>query len=141
MGFSIGSMLKNPLVGTGVQGLFSLFGQKAQNKANQYSVDAQTAAAAKTMQLELATQAEQKRQFNAQQAALAAQQTATNSYNAQLLAAQNEQNAYNRSQGDYARSQSDYTRSLEEKRQAYLAPYRAQSAQARYSLMKMLGLG
>lgn len=132
--FSLGSLMKNPLTGLGVQGLFSLLGQRSQNKAMDKQLASQNASLAKQMELEIADRAEQKRQFDIQQAAAKAALDAQNTMSARQLSADEADRAY-------ARQQSEYQRQLMEKREAYLDPYRQQSQAARYSLMRMLGIG
>ncbi|MEY4387879.1 MAG: hypothetical protein RLY20_3162 [Verrucomicrobiota bacterium] len=125
--FSLGGLMKNPLTGMGIQGMFSLLGQRSQNKAMDKQLASQNASLAKQMELEIADRAEQKRQFDIQQQAAKAALDAQNTMAARQLAAEEADRAY--------------TRSLSEKREAYLDPYRQQSQAARYSLMRMLGIG
>ncbi len=130
--FSLGNILKAPLTGLGVQGFLSWLGNRSQNKAAKYATDAQAQGLEKQLALEAANQAEQKRQFDAQQLALKTQQDAVNKMDAQKLAAENEDRAY-------TRQQADYTMGLSKAREAYLEPFRQQALQNRYALMNMLG--
>lgn len=122
--WSLGSMLKSPAFGLGVNAFTSLMGNRAASQQQQRALDAQMRANAEATQLARDQMAEQQRQWNLSQADSRAALEAQNELKRRELAATEEERAFNRK--------------LIEDREARLAPYRANAQRWAMTLAQML---
>lgn len=114
-GMSLGKFLNSDLLGLGVNSVMSILGNRANSRAQQEALAAQTAANNQAHALQLQSLADARAANDAQ-----------NEMRRRELAASEEDRAFNRR--------------LIEEREARLAPYRAMSERARMSLASFLGL-
>lgn len=124
-GLSLSSFLNAPATGLGVQGLFSILGNRAQGKAQQQASLMQLSALDRQLAADAANRADQMKQFEATQT--------------DARAANAAQNELRRRELESAEADRAFQRKLLEDREARLAPYRATAEQARMTLAAMLG--
>lgn len=132
-GMSIGSILNSAAVGAGVDALTSYFGNRAANNANQYNADlSQQGLMAQIAQAEKEL-AEQKRQFDNQQAAALEANAAANELKRRELEGSEEDRAFRR-------TMDEYNKGLLEAREGRRARYQPYQDAALMNLGRILNL-
>lgn len=125
--FSLGSLLNAPATGLGLNFLTSWMGNRSNARAQQEALAASMRQNDLATELERASIAEQRRQFDQSQADSRAANEAANELRRRELASAEEERAYRRR--------------LEDDREARLAPFRARAERAAQTLAQFLGRG
>ena len=132
-GMSIGSILSSPALGVGVDAATAYFGNRAANNANRYNADlSQQGIMAQIAQAEKEL-AEQKRQFDNQQAAALEANAAANELKRRELEGSEEDRAFRR-------TMDEYNKGLLEAREGRRARYQPYQDAALMNLGRILNL-